>query len=78
MTQLLIAPNGEILTYRHKIRPGGRECELWTDGSIMEDLVVASTPLGRIGMLSCAEHSYPEATFIMQAQTEDIHVGVWP
>ncbi|KAK2018400.1 aliphatic nitrilase [Colletotrichum eremochloae] len=77
MTQLLISPTGEILIHRHKIRPGGRERELWTDGKL-DDLRVVSTPIGRIGMLSCAEHSYPEANFIMQAQTEDIHIGAWP
>ncbi|PVI00761.1 putative aliphatic nitrilase [Periconia macrospinosa] len=77
MTQLLISPSGKILTHRHKIRPGGRERELWTDGRL-EGLRVVSTPIGRIGMLSCAEHTYPEANLIMQAQTEDIHIGAWP
>ncbi|KAH7329654.1 aliphatic nitrilase [Stachybotrys elegans] len=78
MTQLLIAPDGEILIYRHKIRPGGRERDLWTDGRLEDLVTVVTTPIGRIGMLSCAEHSYPEATFITQAQTEDIHIAAWP
>ena len=77
MSQLLISPTGQVLIHRHKIRPGGRERDLWTDGKLA-GLHVASTPIGRIGMLSCAEHTYPEATVAMQAQTEDIHIGAWP
>ncbi|RAK71182.1 aliphatic nitrilase [Aspergillus fijiensis CBS 313.89] len=77
MAQSLIAPDGEILIHRHKLRPSAQERDLWTDGKL-DQIYAVSTPIGRIGMLSCGEHTAPEVTFIMQSQTEDIHLGSWP
>ncbi|KAJ5113611.1 hypothetical protein N7456_002145 [Penicillium angulare] len=77
MAQALIAPDGEILIHRHKLRPSAQERDLWTDGKL-DQIYAVSTPIGRIGMLSCGEHTAPEVTFIMQSQTEDIHIGSWP
>ncbi|PYH94820.1 putative aliphatic nitrilase [Aspergillus ellipticus CBS 707.79] len=77
MGQALVAPDGEILIHRHKLRPSAQERDLWTDGTL-DQIYAVSTPIGRIGMLSCGEHTAPEVTFIMQAQTEDIHIGSWP
>ncbi|KAJ5574268.1 uncharacterized protein N7459_008695 [Penicillium hispanicum] len=77
MAQALVAPDGEILIHRHKLRPSAQERDLWTDGTV-DQIYAVSTPIGRIGMLSCGEHTAPEVTFLMQAQTEDIHIGSWP
>ncbi|KAK9852423.1 aliphatic nitrilase [Penicillium brevicompactum] len=77
MAQALIAPDGEILIDRHKLRPSAQERDLWTDGTL-DQIYAVTTPIGRIGMLSCGEHTAPEVTFIMQSQTEDIHIGSWP
>ncbi|KAL1903591.1 hypothetical protein Sste5346_000220 [Sporothrix stenoceras] len=67
----------EILIHRHKLRPSAKERDLWTDGKLDQIYAVTPSPppIGRIGMLSCGEHTAPEATFIMQSQTEDIHLG---
>ncbi|RAH67490.1 aliphatic nitrilase [Aspergillus aculeatinus CBS 121060] len=59
------------------LRPSAQERDLWTDGKL-DQIYAVSTPIGRIGMLSCGEHTAPEVTFIMQSQTEDIHLGSWP
>ncbi|KAK7727771.1 hypothetical protein SLS57_002815 [Botryosphaeria dothidea] len=77
MAQSLIAPDGEVLIHRHKLRPSAQERELWSDGKL-DHVYAVSTPIGRIGMLSCGEHTTPEVTFIQQAQTEDIHIGMTP
>lgn len=77
MAQSLIAPDGEILIHRHKLRPSAQDRDLWSDGKL-DQIYAVSTPIGRIGMLSCGEHTTPEVTFIMQSQTEDIHIGSWP
>ncbi|KAJ5982592.1 hypothetical protein N7451_012692 [Penicillium sp. IBT 35674x] len=77
IAQALVGPDGEVLIHRHKLRPAAQERDLWTDGTL-DQIYAVSTPIGRIGMLSCFEHITPEATFILQAQTEDIHIGSWP
>ncbi|GAA5995739.1 uncharacterized protein JCM10292_004717 [Rhodotorula paludigena] len=77
MAQALFDPNGDVLIRRHKLRPSASERDLWSDGTT--DMIIAvNTPIGRIGLLECGEHTAPEATWLMQAQTEDIHVGSWP
>ncbi|KAL7416517.1 carbon-nitrogen hydrolase [Mrakia frigida] len=77
MAQALISPEGEVLIHRHKLRPSGGERSIWSDGNISQ-LKVVSTPIGRIGMLECWEHSHPAMTFNVLAQAEDIHIGAWP
>ncbi|PYI10111.1 aliphatic nitrilase [Aspergillus sclerotiicarbonarius CBS 121057] len=77
IAQALIAPDGEVLIHRHKLRPTAQERDLWTDGQL-DEIYAVSTPIGRVGMLSCYEHITPEALFSLQAQTEDIHIGSWP
>lgn len=52
MAQSLIAPDGEVLIHRHKLRPSAQERELWSDGKL-DHVYAVSTPIGRIGMLSC-------------------------
>ncbi|GAA5868552.1 hypothetical protein JCM8547_003184 [Rhodosporidiobolus lusitaniae] len=77
MAQALIDPNGDVLIHRHKLRPSAQERDLWSDGTTAE-IYPVDTPIGRIGLLECGEHTAPEATWLMQAQAEDIHVGSWP
>ncbi|KAH8666477.1 aliphatic nitrilase [Xylariales sp. PMI_506] len=50
MAQALIAPDGEILIHRHKLRPSAQERDLWTDGTVdqiyaTEDIHIGSWPL---------------------------------
>ncbi|GMM27548.1 Nit1 protein [Martiniozyma asiatica (nom. inval.)] len=77
MAQALIDPSGTVLIQRRKVRPSGSERLLWSDGS-MSGLQVASTFLGRIGILECWEHFHPTMTFPMWSQTEDLHIASFP
>jgi nitrilase len=76
MAQGLLSPDGTSFV-RHKLRPSGGEREIWSDGTT-DDLKVIATPYGRWGILECWEHFHPAMTFITQAQSETLHIGVWP
>ncbi|KAF4309872.1 Nitrilase/cyanide hydratase and apolipoprotein N-acyltransferase [Botryosphaeria dothidea] len=52
MAQSLIAPDGEVLIHRHKLRPSAQERELWSDGKLdhvyavsTEDIHIGSWPM---------------------------------
>ncbi|BGP13507.1 hypothetical protein JCM10213_000685 [Rhodosporidiobolus nylandii] len=77
MAQALVDPNGEVLIHRHKLRPSANERDLWSDGTT-DQIIAVDTPIGRMGLLECGEHTTPEATWIMQAQAEDLHLASWP
>ncbi|PYI10922.1 aliphatic nitrilase [Aspergillus sclerotiicarbonarius CBS 121057] len=77
MSQALISPEGEVVMHRRKLRPSGSERDMFSDGTV-DQLQVRNTPLGRVGMLQCAEQFYPSMTFIMAAQRPKLHIGAWP
>jgi nitrilase len=76
-TLLFLSDRGEVLGAHRKLVPTHSERVIWGrgDGST---LVVADTPLGRIGGLICWEHWMPLARFAMHAKGEQVHVAVWP
>lgn len=77
MGQALIGRDGSVVQHRRKLRPSGGERTVWSD-SDASGLGVLETEIGRVGSLSCWEHMHPQMTFLMQAQTEHIHIGAWP
>lgn len=77
MSQVLLGSDGEILLHRRKLKPTHTERTLFGQGD-GSDLVVAETPLGRIGALNCAEHLQSLTKFAMAAQDEQIHISCWP
>lgn len=77
MAQALVDPLGTVLIQRRKLRPSGTERLLWSDGS-RNGMQVASTFLGRFGLLECWEHFHPSMTFPMWSQTEDVHFASFP
>jgi predicted amidohydrolase len=55
-TAVAVSPGGHVLPYR-KSHLYPTEWELFTAGT---ELVVASTPAGRLGMMICFEHAFPD------------------
>jgi len=55
-TAVVAAPGGELVPYR-KSHLYPTESELFAAGT---ELVVASTPAGRLGMMICFEHAFPD------------------
>ncbi|WP_416958044.1 nitrilase-related carbon-nitrogen hydrolase [Streptomyces sp. Agncl-13] len=78
MGQALFGPDGVPLIVRRKIRPSGSERTVFSDDGLGRDIEVRTTPLGRIGALSCWEHLHPEMTYNMLAQLEAVHIAAWP
>lgn len=78
MGQWLIAPNGETIAQRRKLRPTHAERTVFGEGD-GSDLAVHDVPdLGRIGALCCWEHLQPLSKYAMYAQNEQVHVAAWP
>ncbi|MFF1252669.1 nitrilase-related carbon-nitrogen hydrolase [Pseudarthrobacter sp. NPDC058329] len=78
MAQVLVGPDGTALSLRRKFKPSGGERRFFSDMPDHENLEVITTPLGRIGALSCGEHFKPQMTFPLMAQNENIHICAFP
>ncbi|MFB8385709.1 nitrilase-related carbon-nitrogen hydrolase [Microbacterium sp. NPDC055910] len=63
ITQILIAADGEILHVHHKTVFWDYEYTLFTPGT--KELEVIETPIGRIGMLLCADGIVPEVPRVL-------------
>lgn len=74
---LYLRPDGQSLVHR-KLVPTHAERIVWGRAEDGSGLVVADTPYGGLGGLICWEHWMPLARFAMHAQSERIHVAVWP
>jgi nitrilase/aliphatic nitrilase len=76
-TNLLFDRNGKLLNKHRKLVPTWAEKLTWAcgDGS---SLRVASTEIGRIGVLICGENTNPLARFTLLAQGEQIHIATYP
>ncbi len=74
---LYLRPDGQVLVHR-KLVPTHAERIVWGRAEDGSGLVVADTPYGGLGGLICWEHWMPLARFAMHAQSERIHVAVWP
>lgn len=77
LSQCLIGADGELIYARRKLKPTHVERSVFGEG-YGEDLMVADTPLGKIGMLCCWEHIQPLSKYAMYSQNEAIHVAAWP
>jgi predicted amidohydrolase len=76
-TNLVIAPDGQILGVHRKLVPTFAEKLTWGygDGSSIRPY---DTELGRIGTLACGENTNTLARFALLAQGEQIHVANYP
>ncbi len=74
---LYLRPDGQVLVHR-KLVPTHAERIVWGRAEDGSGLVVADTRYGGLGGLICWEHWMPLARFAMHAQSERIHVAVWP
>ncbi|KAF0325256.1 hypothetical protein GQ607_007583 [Colletotrichum asianum] len=70
---------GEIKMNRRKIKPTHVERTLYGDGSGASLHNVVEEPgIGKVGALSCWEHSQPLLRYHTYSQGEEIHVAAWP
>jgi nitrilase len=74
---VLIGSDGTILSHHRKLVPTSVEKLVWTNGD-SSGLKVASTELGRVGMLICGENTNPLARYALIAQGEQIHISSYP
>lgn len=76
-TVLYLDNHGEIIGRHRKLQPTHVERSIWGrgDGS---DLVVCETPFGRVGGLTCWEHTMDLVRYSLACMGEQIHVAVWP
>jgi aliphatic nitrilase len=77
MGQMLIAPSGEPLIIRRKLKPTLAERCVFGEGDGTH-LSVVDTEIGRLGALNCWEHIQPLLKYAMYSQNEQIHVASWP
>ncbi|KAF2001724.1 putative nitrilase [Amniculicola lignicola CBS 123094] len=78
MAQSFIAPSGEIVHHRRKIKPTHVERTLWGDGQADSLKTVVDSPFGRIGGLNCWEHLQPLLRYYEYSQRVQIHIASWP
>jgi nitrilase len=80
IAQALISASGEILINRRKLKPTHMERTIFGDasGNSLTNVVDTNSSLGRVGMLSCWEHTQPLLKFHTYLQREAIHIAAWP
>jgi nitrilase/aliphatic nitrilase len=76
-TNLLFDRKGKLLNRHRKLVPTWAEKLTWANGD-GSSLRVASTEIGRIGVLICGENTNPLARFTLLAQGEQIHIATYP
>ena len=74
---LYLRSDGRVAAHR-KLVPTHAERIIWGRSEDGSGLVVVDTPYGGLGGLICWEHWMPLTRFAMHAQSERIHVAVWP
>lgn len=75
--QVTLAPSGEMIGHRRKLKPTHAERTIWGEGD-GSDLFALPTELGRVGALNCWEHLQPLTRYAMNCFDEQIHVSAWP
>ncbi|KAF4965626.1 hypothetical protein FSARC_6613 [Fusarium sarcochroum] len=79
LAQSFISKDGVVKMNRRKIKPTHVERILYGDGSGASLMNVVEEPgVGRVGALSCWEHSQPLLRYHTYSQGEEIHVAAWP
>jgi len=74
---LYLMADGRVAVHR-KLVPTHAERMIWAASEDGSGLLVLDTPYGGLGGLVCWEHWMPLTRFAMHAQSELIHVAVWP
>jgi predicted amidohydrolase len=69
-TAVAVSPDGRVLPYR-KSHLYPTELEVFAAGT---ELVVAATPAGRLGMMICFEHAFPEVATALALRGAEILV----
>ncbi|MCW2793436.1 MAG: putative nitrilase [Nocardioides sp.] len=77
MTQLIIGPDGSLVSRRRKLKPTHVERSVFGEGD-GSDITVYDMPMARVGALNCWEHFQPLTKFAMYSQHEQVHVAAWP
>ena len=77
LAQITIAPSGELIGHRRKLKPTHAERTIWGEGD-GSDLFVLPTDLGQVGSLNCWEHLQPLTRYAMNCFNEQIHIAAWP
>lgn len=77
LAQTLLDDHGRPRARRRKLHLAPVERAAFGEGD-GSHLQVLDTPLGRLGMLSGAEHLQPLGKHAMHAQHEQVHVAAWP
>ena len=78
ISQCTIGHDGEIKMHRRKIKPTHMERTVFGDGSGDCLRNVVDTPCGRVGSLTCWEHTQPLLKYHTYLQREAIHIASWP
>lgn len=80
LAQVLIDPEGNVVSHRRKIKPTHAEKLVYGDGSGGGDtfLFVVDTELGRLGQLDCWENMDSFLQALGAAQGEQVRVTAWP
>ena len=79
LSQSFVGKDGEIKMHRRKIKPTHAVRTIYGDGSGNLLMNVVDDPaLGKVGALSCWEHSQPLLRYHTYSQGEQIHVAAWP
>ncbi|KAK1244078.1 hypothetical protein MKX08_002216 [Trichoderma sp. CBMAI-0020] len=76
--QCTIDNTGELVMSRRKLKPVHMERTLFGDGDGPSLNNVATTGVGRVGQLSCADHFNPLIVYNTYSQGEEIHCSAWP
>lgn len=76
-TALVVGPEGRIRVRHRKLVPTHEERLTWAAGD-GHGLCVVGLGAFRLGVLNCWENWMPLARAALQAQGEDLHVGLWP
>ena len=78
LAQALIAPSGEVLNHRRKIKPTHVERLIFGDAPGDSFEAVTQTDIGRIGHYNCWENLNPFLKAHAAAAGEQVHIAAWP
>lgn len=78
LAQVMIAPSGEVINHRRKIKATHVERLIFGDapGDAFESVV--QTDIGRVGHLNCWENLNPFLKAYSAAAGEQVHIAAWP
>ncbi|KAI9675862.1 MAG: hypothetical protein M1822_008871 [Bathelium mastoideum] len=78
MAQIIIAPTGDVINHRRKIKPTHVERLVFGEGTGDSLISVVETEIGNLGHLNCWENMNPFLKAHACTLHEQIHVAAWP